>query len=85
MRKGEQSIQFFLKSSIEERKTRNSQAVQWLGLSTFTIMDPGSIPGWETKIPQVAWLGFKKKKERKKKEKQLENVCFVFEIEKFPD
>ena len=76
MRKGEQSIQFFLKSSIEERKTRNSQAVQWLGLSTFTIMDPGSIPGWETKIPQVAWLGFKKKKRKEKERKTIRKCLF---------
>ena len=29
-------------------------AVQWLGLGAFTAEGPGSIPGWGTKIPQVA-------------------------------
>ena len=29
---------------------RNSLVVQWLGLSTFTAEDAGSVPGWRTKI-----------------------------------
>ena len=45
--------------------TGNSLAVQGLGLSAFTAVDWGSIPGQGTKIPQSAWRG-KKKKERKK-------------------
>ena len=44
--------------------TGNSGAVQWLGLSAFTTVDPGSIPGRRTKIPQAVWHS--KKKERKK-------------------
>ena len=31
----------------------NSLAVQWLGLRTFTLEGPGSIPGWGIKIPQA--------------------------------
>ena len=30
-------------------------AVQWLGLDTFTVMAPCSVPGWWTKIPSAAW------------------------------
>ena len=47
----------------------SSLAVQWLGLGAFTAVDPGSIPGWGTKILQAAWGGQKKKKERKRKKK----------------
>ena len=32
---------------------RNSLAVQWLGLHPFTAKNPGSFPGWGTKIPQA--------------------------------
>ena len=39
--------------------------VQWLGLSPFTAGGAGSIPGWGTKILQVAWRGQKKKKKKK--------------------
>ena len=40
--------------------------VWWLGLSTFTAVVPGLIPGWETKIPQAVQYRQKKKKKRKK-------------------
>ena len=40
---------------------QNSLVVQWLGFRTLTVERPGSVPGWGTKIPQVAWLGQKKK------------------------
>ena len=39
-----------------------SLVVQWLGLATFTAVDPDSIPDWGTKIPQAAQ--FSQKKER---------------------
>ena len=35
-----------------EEREGNSLAVQGLGLHAFTAKDPGSIPGWGTKIPQ---------------------------------
>ena len=38
--------------------------VQWLGPHALTAEDPGSIPGWVTKIPQAAWHGQKKKCEK---------------------
>ena len=38
--------------------------VQWLGLSTFTAGDLGTIPGEETKIPQSQAARSKKKKKR---------------------
>ena len=41
---------------------RNSLVVQWLGLSAFTAEGPGSIPGWEMKIPQAVWWGQPKTK-----------------------
>ncbi|XP_073666661.1 sialidase-1 isoform X2 [Tursiops truncatus] len=47
-------------NSIQTELVGNSLVVQWLGLSAFTAMGPGSIPGWETKIPPKK----KKKKHR---------------------
>ena len=43
-------------------KNGNSPAVQWLGLHTSPAKDLGLIPGWETKISQVAQHGQKKEK-----------------------
>ena len=37
-----------------------SLAAQWLGLSDFTAEGPGSILGWESKIPQAVQSGGKK-------------------------
>ena len=34
----------------------------WLGLCTLIAEDLGSIPGWETKIPQAMWPGQIEKK-----------------------
>ena len=39
-----------------------SLVVQWLGLSTFTVVTLGSIPGWGTKITNVEQPTRKKKK-----------------------
>ena len=36
--------------------------VQWLGLSAFTSVGLGSIPGRGTKISQAEWHGQEKKK-----------------------
>ena len=44
------------------KKSGNSLAVQCLGLSAFTAVTPGSIPGQGTKISQAMWGGQKKKK-----------------------
>ena len=44
------------------QKTKNSLAVQWLGLHTFTANGLGSIPGQGTKTPQVTQHGQKIKK-----------------------
>ena len=41
---------------------KNSLAVQWLGLHTFTAEGPDSIPGWGAKIPQAAWCSQNKRK-----------------------
>ena len=43
---------------------RNSLAVQWLGLDTFTAKDSDLIPGQGTKLLQATWYGqiLKKKK-----------------------
>ena len=46
--------------------------VQRLRLQTSTEGATGLIPGWGTKIPQVAWHGQKKKKKGICVEKQLE-------------
>ena len=42
-----------------------SLAVQWLGHLAFTAEAAGSIPGWETEIPQAAQLGQNKKASRR--------------------
>ena len=41
------------KSLSDWTKLRSSLVVQWLELSAFTAMSPGSIPGWRTKFPQA--------------------------------
>jgi len=38
-------------------KTENPLVVHWLGLCTFTAEGWGSVPGWETKIPQAERRG----------------------------
>ena len=43
---------------------RNSLVVQWLGLGAFTVMAPGSVPGWGTKILQAAQRGQKRKQNK---------------------
>ena len=49
--------------------------VQWLGLSTFTVATPGSIPGQGTKIPHATlWL---KKKKKKRKDLREQALCHV--------
>lgn len=37
--------------------SREFLVVQWLGISAFTAESSGSIPGWETKIPQAVQYG----------------------------
>ena len=41
--------------------------IQWLGLQASTAAVIGSIPGWETKIPQTTWSGQENKKQTHKK------------------
>ena len=41
----------FISPSFKIPFIGNSLAVQWLGLGALTAGAPGSIPGWETKIP----------------------------------
>ena len=48
---------------IKELEDRNSLAALWLGLSTFTPMGPGSMPGQGTKVLQVT-IALPKKKKR---------------------
>ena len=49
----------------------SSLVVQWLGLSAFTAMAPGSIPGWETEIPKATRaVGLKMKESSKVKSKR---------------
>ena len=40
-------------------KKGNSLVVQWLGLGALTARDPGSSPGWGTKVLQAAQHGQK--------------------------
>ena len=43
---------------------------QWLGLSAFTALAPGSITGQGIKIQQVVWCSCKKKRERERERKK---------------
>ena len=44
-----------------KQKDRNSLVLQWLGLGTFIVKGPGSVPCQGTKILQAAWYGQKEK------------------------
>ena len=50
-----------LRSGNKKVYCRNSLAVQWLGLGTFTAGGLSSIPGLGAKIPQSTWCSQKKK------------------------
>ena len=54
-----------LKDFVKTLVHGTSLAVQWLGLSTFTALAPGSILGRGTKIPQAMWSGHKKQNKTK--------------------
>ena len=43
-------ILHFPRVTLKKIISRNSLAVQWLGLCAFTAKGPGSTPGWGTKI-----------------------------------
>ena len=47
-----------------KRLLENSLVVHWLGLCAFTAENPGSIPDWGTKIPQMVGCGQSKKKQK---------------------
>ena len=57
----------------KQKKTidRNSLAVRWLGLSTFTAKGLGLILGQGTKILEAIWCGQKTKKARKTVKKKF--------------
>ena len=55
----------------------NSLVVQWLGLSSFTAEDPGSIPGQGTKIPQAMWCGKKPNQNKTKKTLVLKKLTWL--------
>ena len=48
----------------KELEDRNPLAAPWLGLSTFTAMGPGSVPGQGTKVSQVTIARPKQKQMR---------------------
>ena len=52
---------------------KNSLVVQWVGLSAFTAVGLGSIPGLPAS--QVVWL---KKRKKKKNKKELLTVLLFF-------
>ena len=49
-----------------------SLVVQWLRFCTSTAGVVGSIPGWETKVPQATWQD--KNKQIDKKQKKMKRV-----------
>ena len=57
-----------IQDTTVEKITGNSLPIKWLGLSTFTAMDPDLMPGWRRshKPHGVAKKHKKKRKERKK-------------------
>ena len=56
-----------LKFLDSKEDSRNSLAVQGLGLRALTAEGPGSTPGQGTKIPQASGHGQKKQKNKKKR------------------
>ena len=56
--------------------------VQWLGIHTLIVEDPGSIPGLEAKIPEATHCGKKKKPKQKPnqptEQKILQNTSGAF-------
>ena len=56
-----------MRESIHSQITKSlpwmSLVIQWSGLWASTAGDAGSIPGWETKIPQAAMCSVKVKKQ----------------------
>ena len=58
------SVSFLTLLSLHlNHEQKDSLAVWWLGLSSFTANDPGSTPGQGAGIPQVdEWSGQKKNK-----------------------
>nr|XP_058938824.1 ubiquitin-ribosomal protein eS31 fusion protein-like [Kogia breviceps] len=58
------------KKKRKRKRVGNFLVVQWLGLCTLTAEGPGSIPGWETKIPQ-ATRPKEKKRERERERKKV--------------
>ena len=52
---------------------------QWLGLHTFTAEGPGSILGWETKIPQAMRHGPQKQKQKMTGKITLRSLEFILE------
>ena len=55
--------------------------VQWLELSTFTAVGPGSIICWGTKILQPTWHGPPQKienTERQKREGTILHMCTLY-------
>ena len=71
-----QPLLFFLPHCVAslEAERGNSLVGQWLGLCAFTAEGPGSIPAQGTNIPQAMWYGGKKKKEVKKKLRDIINI-----------
>ena len=57
----------------------NSLVVQSLGLCASTAGDLGSIPGWETRIPQAS-----QHSQRKKKKKYISNLLSVLNLLNLP-
>ena len=55
---------FLHPANINKIKRRNSLVGQWLRFLASTAGDMGSIPDWETKIPQAAGTAEKKKKDQ---------------------
>ena len=58
-----------IQDTTVEKITGNSLPIKWLGLSTFTAMDPDLMPGWRSNISQATWRGQKAEKKKEQKEK----------------
>ncbi|KAB0338912.1 hypothetical protein FD755_025110, partial [Muntiacus reevesi] len=56
----------------------------WLGLSTFTTLGLGSIPGWVTKIPQAVWCGQKKKNKKTQENEKVAQCKWEIKINMTP-
>ena len=54
--------------------------IQWLGLSTITVVGPDLIPGQGTKILQTIWYEQQHQKKKQNESKFIYNMLLFFQM-----